>query len=116
MSVSFSEVFFFFFKQKTAYEMRISDWSSDVCSSDLPVVTIMGLQFSFLRAGTIIIENVFYLPGLGRLIFQAIAQRDLIVVKDLVILLAASVIVVNLVVDLLYAVLDPRLRGGGHGG
>jgi len=73
----------------------------------------MGLQFSFLLAGTIIIENVFYLPGLGRLIFQAIAQRDLIVVKDLVILLAASVIVVNFVVDLLYAVLDPRLRGGG---
>ena len=78
----------------------------------IPVVTIMGLQFSFLLAGTIIIENVFYLPGLGRLIFQAIAQRDLIVVKDLVILLAAAVVVVNFAVDLLYAVLDPRLRGG----
>jgi peptide/nickel transport system permease protein len=88
-------------------------WRHAVRNALIPVVTIMGLQFSFLLAGTIIIENVFYLPGLGRLIFQAIAQRDLIVVKDLVILLAASVIVVNFVVDLLYAVLDPRLRGGG---
>ncbi|MCG8595933.1 MAG: ABC transporter permease subunit, partial [Kiloniellales bacterium] len=80
-----------------------------------PVVTIMGLQFSFLLAGTIIIENVFYLPGLGRLIFQAIAQRDLIVVKGLVVLLAGAVVLVNFAVDLLYAVLDPRLRGGVEG-
>ncbi len=93
---------------------RAALWSHAVRNALIPVVTIMGLQFSFLLAGTIIIENVFYLPGLGRLIFQAIAQRDLIVVKDLVILLAASVVVVNFVVDLLYAVLDPRLRGGHH--
>lgn len=79
----------------------------------IPVLTILGLQFSFLLAGTIIIENVFYLSGIGRLIFQAIAQRDLIVVKNLVILLAAAVIVINFVVDVLYAVVDPRLRGGG---
>ncbi len=78
----------------------------------IPVVTIMGLQFSFLLAGTIIIENVFYLPGIGRLIFQAVAQRDLIVVKNLVILLAVMVILINFIVDLLYAVIDPRLRGG----
>src|SRR3546814_20318977 len=76
----------------------------------------MGLQFSFLLAGTIIIENVFYLPGLGRLVFQAIAQRDLVVVKDLVMLLAAAVVVVNLIVDLLYAVIDPRLRAAGRHG
>ncbi len=76
----------------------------------IPVVTIMGLQFSFLLAGAIIIENVFYLPGLGRLIFQAIAQRDLIVVKDVVVLLAALVVVINFVVDLLYGAIDPRLR------
>jgi peptide/nickel transport system permease protein len=68
-----------------------------------------------LLAGTIIIEQVFYLPGLGRLIFQAIAQRDLIVVKNLVIMLAATVILVNFLVDLLYAALDPRLRSGLHG-
>lgn len=92
---------------------RVALWRHAVRNALIPVVTIMGLQFSFLLAGTIIIENVFYLPGLGRLIFQAIAQRDLIVVKDLVILLAAAVVVVNFVVDLLYAVLDPRLRAGG---
>lgn len=76
----------------------------------IPVVTIMGLQFSFLLAGAIIIENVFYLPGLGRLVFQAINQRDLIVVRDIVVLLAGLVIVINFLVDLLYAVIDPRLR------
>ncbi|MCP4753049.1 MAG: ABC transporter permease [Proteobacteria bacterium] len=89
-------------------------WRHALRNALIPVVTIMGLQFSFLLAGTIIIENVFYLPGIGRLIFQAVAQRDLIVVKNLVILLAATVIVINFVVDLLYAVIDPRLRGGEH--
>ena len=76
----------------------------------IPVVTIMGLQFSFLLAGAIIIENVFYLPGLGRLVFQAISQRDLIVVRDVVVLLAAMVIIINFAVDMLYTVIDPRLR------
>lgn len=86
-------------------------WIHALRNALIPVVTIMGLQFSFLLAGTIIIENVFYLPGIGRLIFQAIAQRDLIVVKNLIILLAASVIIINFIVDVLYAVIDPRLRG-----
>ena len=90
-------------------------WRHALRNAMIPVVTIMGLQFSFLLAGTIIIENVFYLPGIGRLIFQAIAQRDLIVVKNLVILLAASVIVINFIVDMLYAVIDPRLRGAQNG-
>ena len=76
----------------------------------IPVLTIVGLQFSFLLAGTIIIENVFYLPGLGRLVFQAITQRDLIVVQGVVMLLVAVVILVNLLVDLSYALVDPRLR------
>ena len=76
----------------------------------IPVLTILGLQFAFLLAGTIIIENVFYLPGLGRLVFQAITQRDLIVVQGVVMLLVATVILVNLLVDLSYALVDPRLR------
>ncbi len=88
-------------------------WRHAVPNALIPVVTILGLQFSFLLAGTVIIENVFTLPGLGRLMFQAIAQRDLIVVQDLVVLLAGSVIVVNFAVDLLYAALDPRLRHRG---
>ena len=78
----------------------------------IPVLTILGLQFAFLLAGTIIIENVFYLPGLGRLIFQAITQRDLIVVEGVVMLLVAAVIIVNILVDLAYALVDPRLREG----
>jgi peptide/nickel transport system permease protein len=69
----------------------------------------MGLQFSFLLAGTIIIENVFALPGLGSLLFQAIGQRDLVLVQDLVLLFAALVIVINFLVDLLNAAIDPRL-------
>jgi len=79
----------------------------------IPVLTILGLQFSFLLAGAIIIENVFFLPGLGRLIFQAIIQRDLIVVESVVMLMVFAVIVVNFLVDLTYAVVDPRLRRDG---
>ncbi len=76
----------------------------------IPVVTVLGLQFSFLLAGTIIVENVFYLPGLGRLVYQAITQRDLITVASVVMLLVGSVILVNLLVDLSYALIDPRLK------
>ena len=76
----------------------------------IPVLTIIGLQFSFLLAGAIIIENVFFLPGLGRLIFQAITQRDLIVVESVVMLLVFAVILVTFLVDLAYAAVDPRLR------
>ncbi len=76
----------------------------------VPVLTVIGLQFSFLLAGAIIIENVFFLPGLGRLIFQAITQRDLIVVKSVVLLLVAAVIIVTFAVDLASAAVDPRLR------
>ncbi|NGO50186.1 ABC transporter permease [Allomesorhizobium camelthorni] len=85
-------------------------WRHALRNAMIPVLTILGLQFAFLLAGTIIIENVFYLPGLGRLIFQAITQRDLIVVESVVMLLVATVIVVNLLVDLSYAIVDPRLR------
>ncbi len=76
----------------------------------IPVLTIVGLQFSFLLAGAIIIENVFFLPGLGRLIFQGITQRDLIVVESVVMLLVFAVILVTFLVDLAYAAVDPRLR------
>ncbi|WP_114912444.1 ABC transporter permease [Acidibrevibacterium fodinaquatile] len=90
-------------------------WRHALPNALIPVVTILGLQFSFLLAGTIIIENVFTLPGLGRLVFQAIAGRDLIVVQALVVLLAGSVIVVNFFVDIAYVLIDPRLRAqGGH--
>jgi peptide/nickel transport system permease protein len=93
---------------------RAALWRHAVPNALIPVVTLIGLQFSFLLAGTVIIENVFTLPGLGRLVFQAIAQRDLIVVQDLVVLLAGSVIFVNFCVDLAAAWIDPRLRRAGE--
>jgi peptide/nickel transport system permease protein len=85
-------------------------WRHAVRNALIPVLTIIGLQFSFLLAGGIIIEQIFFLPGLGRLIFQSISARDLIVVESVVMLLVFVVIVVNFAVDLAYAAVDPRLR------
>jgi len=85
-------------------------WRHAVRNALIPVLTIVGLQFAFLLAGGIIIENVFFLPGLGRLVFQGITQRDLIVVKSVVMLLVFAVILVNFLVDLSYIAVDPRLR------
>ncbi len=85
-------------------------WRHALRNALIPVLTIIGLQFSFLLAGAIIIENVFFLPGLGRLIFQAISQRDLIVVESVVMLLVFAVVLVTFLVDVAYAVVDPRLR------
>jgi peptide/nickel transport system permease protein len=76
----------------------------------IPVLTIFGLQMGQLLAGAIIIENVFTLPGLGRLVFQAIGQRDLPVVREVVLFMAAAVVIVNYLVDISYAVVDPRIR------
>ena len=87
-------------------------WRHALRNALIPVLTIIGLQFSFLLAGAIIIENVFFLPGLGRLIFQAISQRDLIVVESVVMLLVFAVVLVTFLVDVAYAVADPRLRAG----
>jgi len=85
-------------------------WLHVLRNAMIPVVTVMGLQFAELLAGTIVVENVFYLPGLGRLIFQSISNRDLIVVRNCVMLLAAMVVIVNFVVDVLYAAIDPRVK------
>lgn len=85
-------------------------WRHGLRNAMIPVLTIIGLQFSFLLAGAIIIEQVFFLPGLGRLIFQSISARDLIVVESVTMLLVFAVIFVNFCVDLAYAAVDPRLR------
>jgi peptide/nickel transport system permease protein len=87
-------------------------WRHVLRNAMIPVLTVAGLQFANLITGTIVVENVFVLPGIGRLVFQAISNRDLVVVRDVVMLLAAVVVVVNFVVDVLYAVIDPRLRHG----
>ncbi len=91
---------------------RATLWRHVLRNAMVPVLTIMGLQFANLITGTIVVENVFVLPGVGRLIFQAIANRDLVVVRDVVMLLVAVVVLVNLVVDVLYALVDPRLKTG----
>jgi peptide/nickel transport system permease protein len=89
---------------------RATLWGHVLRNAMIPVITIMGLQFAELLAGTIVVESVFYLPGLGRLIFQSISNRDLIVVRNCVMLLAAMVVIVNFAVDVLYAVIDPRVK------
>ncbi|MGV8853854.1 MAG: ABC transporter permease [Devosia sp.] len=87
-------------------------WRHGVRNALLPVLTILGLQFAFLIAGTIIVENVFYLPGLGRLIFTAIQQRDLILVRGATIILIVAVTLTMLATDLAYGLVDPRLSEG----
>lgn len=88
---------------------RAALWRHVLRNALVPVLTVMGLQFAGLLAGTIVVENVFALPGLGRLVFQSIANRDLIVVRNCVLLLAAMVVCVNFAVDVLAAFIDPRL-------
>jgi len=85
-------------------------WRHTVPNSLLPVVTMLGLQIPFLISGAVLVENVFSLPGIGTLAYQALSQRDLIVVQNVVLLFAAIVLVVNAGTDALYARLDPRLR------
>jgi peptide/nickel transport system permease protein len=85
-------------------------WRHAVPNALVPVITMLGLQISFLIGGAVLVENVFTLPGMGRLAWQALAQRDLIVIQNVVMVFATIVIVVNLGVDLLYTVVDPRLR------
>lgn len=93
---------------------RAALWRHAVPNAMVPVVTILGLQFTFLIAGAILVENVFSLPGLGRLAYQALMQRDLVVMQDVVLFFSALVIGMNFLVDLAYLVLDPRLRTGAR--
>lgn len=78
----------------------------------IPVVTILGLNLGALIGGAIVVETVFAWPGVGRLLVSAVTARDLAVVQGLVLLLAATMVAANLTVDLLYGVLDPRIRTG----
>ena len=76
----------------------------------IPVVTMMGLQFGFLLGGSIVVEVVFNWPGMGRLLVDAVDMRDYPVIQALVLLFSLEFIVINLVVDLLYAVINPTIR------
>lgn len=85
-------------------------WRHIVPNALVPILTILGLQFTFLVAGAVLVENVFNLPGLGRLAFQALSQRDIIVMQDVVLFFAGLVIIMNFIVDLSYLAIDPRMR------
>jgi len=76
----------------------------------IPILTVVGVQLGQLMAGSIIMESVFYLPGLGRLALGAISARDLPVVQGVVLFVASGIVVINAAVDVLYGVLDPRIR------
>lgn len=93
---------------------RVAIWRHAVPNALVPVVTMLGLQFTFLIAGAVLVENVFNLPGLGRLAYQALAQRDIIVMQNVVLFFSALVILMNFLVDLAYLVIDPRLRANAQ--
>lgn len=89
---------------------RQAMWLHGLPNALIPVVTMIGLQFTFLMAGAVLVENVFNLPGLGRLAFQALSQRDIVVMQTVVLFFCGLVIVMNFLVDYAYLMLDPRLR------
>ncbi|HLN14208.1 MAG TPA: ABC transporter permease, partial [bacterium] len=77
-----------------------------------PVITVVGLQFGFLMAGAVIVETVFALPGVGRLMVTAIFSRDYPVIQGGLLLIAVAFVAVNLLIDLAYAWINPRIRYG----
>ncbi|PUB10790.1 nickel ABC transporter permease [Paenisporosarcina sp. OV554] len=100
----------------TAKSKGISEWSVIIKhgfrNALLPTVTFLGMQFGSLLGGTVIVEQVFSWPGIGRLIIDAINQRDYPVIQGGVIFLAIIMVVVNLLVDLSYSLIDPRIKAG----
>ena len=91
---------------------RAALWRHALPNALVPILTIMGLQFANLIAGAIVVENVFVLPGLGRIMLQSISNRDTLVVENCVMVTAIIVIGLNFAVDLACAAIDPRLRAG----
>ena len=99
---------------RTAHGKGLSDgrvrWRHVLHNAAIPIVTISGIQFGYLLGGTVIIEQIFALPGLGRLVLTGINQREYAVVQSVVIVIAVMFVLVNLAVDLLYAQIDPRVK------
>ncbi|MGA5132588.1 ABC transporter permease [Streptomyces olivoreticuli] len=89
---------------------RAALWRHGLPNAAVPVLTVLGLQLSTLLVGAVVVERVFVIPGLGDLLLQGVADRDLLLVQGVVIVLVVAVLVVNVVTDLLYHLLDPRLR------
>ena len=80
--------------------------------SSLSLMTIVGINFGALLGGTVVIETLFAIPGLGFRLINAINQRDILVIQGITVFVAVVYVVINTVVDLLYAVVDPRIRRG----
>lgn len=99
---------------RTAHGKGLSDgrvrWRHVLHNAAIPIVTISGIQFGYLLGGTVIIEQIFALPGLGSLVLTGINQREYAVVQSVVIVIAVMFVLVNLAVDLLYARIDPRVK------
>jgi peptide/nickel transport system permease protein len=79
-------------------------------NASIPVVTVLALQLATLLVGAVVVERVFVIPGLGSLLLDAVGQRDLRIVQDVVMLLVVAVLIVNVIVEILYVLIDPRLR------
>lgn len=89
-------------------------WWHALPNALIPVVTLSGVEFGYLLGGAVIVEEIFALPGIGRLVLDAINQRDYALVQGTVLFIAFNFLVVNLIVDLAYAALDPRIRLGNR--
>lgn len=100
---------------RTARAKGLSVWRTflrhGARNSAIPVITVLGMQVAALFIDTIIVERVFVIPGLGSLLFDSVTSRDLIVVQDVVLLLVVAILLINLLVDIVYTMVDPRLKG-----
>jgi peptide/nickel transport system permease protein len=85
-------------------------WFHALPNSLIPVLTLCGVEFGYLLGGAVLVEQIFALPGIGRLVLDAILQRDYALVEGIVLFAALNVMIVNLLIDLAYAKLDPRIR------
>lgn len=89
-------------------------WRHALPNALIPVVTLSGVEFGYLLGGAVLVEQIYALPGLGRLVLEAILQRDYALVQGTVLFIAFNFLIVNLLVDLAYVALDPRIRLGGN--
>jgi len=101
-------------RSKGLYE-RVVIMRHSLRNALIPVVTIVGIEIGYLLGGTVITEEIFALPGIGRLVFNAISQRDYALVQGIVLFIAVNFVIINLVVDLIYAAIDPRISYAKRG-
>jgi peptide/nickel transport system permease protein len=113
MDATLGSPFILFLRAKGVSEFRIT-FRHALRNAAVPIVTVVGIQFGVLLGGAIVIETLFALPGVGRLIVTGIQQRNYPVVQAGVLVVAVLFIVVNLLTDLVYGVLDPRLEEGSE--